>query len=227
MTIYQFPEDANRRSTGVATVEVNGWIIKARYTSFTLTLDTMAQRLTDMLTRFDWPDTTGTPTAAAFLQPCATPIEWTDAELAAKDEGQAIADAYFVKLGDFLASASLPTLMNRTNAEVALLAKSPTYCRAEEYTTHSIYRPVDATDRYILAYGDAGISMNVARSVNNKDADYRASYSDFSDTFTLPRFQSLPTPDQIVQLANEGRFLSKVDSAGVITIFTPKDKDKP
>lgn len=226
LTIYQFPEDANRRSTGLATVEVNGWMIKARYTSVTLTLDAMAQRLTEMLTRFDWPDITGTPTAAAFLQPCAAPIEWTDAKPAAKNDGQAIVDAYFAKLGDFLTSDPLPTLMVRTNAEAAPLAKSPTYCRAEEHSTHSIYRPVDATDRYILAYGDAGESMNVARSDNSKNTEYRASYSDFSDTFILPRFQSLPTPDQIVQLVNEGNFPSKVDSAGIITIVRPKNKNE-
>lgn len=212
LAIYQFPSGQPRRTTGLATVEVNGWITKVRYTSSTLTIEAMEKQILHMLADFARPDGKGSTAPATFIEPCATAMKWAKAKSSPVVGGDVIADAFSVKIGDFL------------GAETAHAPSDENFCRAELHPSNSIYRLNEAADSYILAHGDAGQFIAVSRLQDSDRPLYRASYSHYSDTYILPRFQSLPTPQQVTQLVNDNKFLARVDPAGHITLFTANIK---
>lgn len=85
-----------------------------------------------------------------------------------------------------------------------------------------MYRGLGVSNAYLLTFGDAGRTTNVYRSFDapGLPSGYAVTLGDVDgSTASLPYFDKLPRPEQVVAAIDKGDFIARTDGTGkTITI---------
>lgn len=180
------------RSTAIAIAPHGPWLVKVRLGSSRLDPAELDERLSAFVAALGWPAETANARPAVAVEPCATPLRFRRARIVR------------TAIEDML----IDTVAGSVSAE-GESGPPPVYCREPGATLEwSVYRPNGATNRYLIAVGDAGIAIEVGEAL-----DLAALLGDgrgrrrFSTTMlernaatSYPSFDRLPPPDQALDL---------------------------
>ena len=191
------------RSTALAVMPLNGWIVAIRMSATTLTADKLDAELQQFIAGIRWPKVVAAGTAARLVKPCATPLVFGKAK-------QVAAGA-----GDLLMSLMLPSLAASEKAKTPAKADdAPLWCRdGEGRTEYGVYRNMRADQGYTMALYDGGRSVSVFPSIMgqiDKTGTYSVSLTDVDgSTSVLPSFSAMPQPKQVWAVVSQGKVQGK------------------
>jgi hypothetical protein len=189
------------RSTALAVVPLGRWLLKIRMSSTRFDSAALDARLTAFIQALRWPAESRPAPAAAPIAPCSSALSFKRAKLVRPDLSQTLIDA-----------ALAGVMADRAEEQEEEPGPPPTYCRdAATLPPHGVYRPNAATDRYVIALGDAGIALSVEPSLGALLSDRRArprigmALLDRDSRDILPSFDRLPPPEQALKVAMESQ----------------------
>ncbi|WP_243402902.1 MULTISPECIES: hypothetical protein [Bacteria] len=191
------------RSTALAVMPLNGWIVAIRMSATTLTADRLDTELQQFIAGVRWPKATAAGTAARLVKPCATPLVFRKAKQVATGGG------------DLLMSLMLPSLAATEKAKTAAKPDdAPLWCReGDGRTEYGVYRDMRNDQGYTLALYDAGRSISVFPSIMGqieKTSIYSVSLTDVDgSTSVLPSFNAMPQPKQVWAVLSQGKVQGK------------------
>jgi len=191
------------KSTALAVMPMNGWILKVRMSSKSLGAAELDSRLATFISALRLPQLRAAP-AAAPIADCARPLGFRTAKMLKPDAAQTV----------------LGSLMTVAAADKAP-ATDVSYCRDPHQDMMSgIYRAGGSSDSYLLALGDAGrvASIRPALPLGRKaEPSYSVTLLDLGASRLYPSFDRLPGPDQVLGILQRSRPLS-VTKVGSNTI---------
>lgn len=208
--IEVFTTDSEFRSTGVILFPVNGFYVKIRASSKSRDAAGLEQFLLSGVNTIDWSSPQKEMAAAPVTDCPATLANRSPAKLAATNNKDRMMSAL---LGGIVAQAGA---LKTTRATI-------TFCREPGPSSipFGIYRPDAANERYMMALRDAGRAIIVGSSdltqiLSELKAAPRFSIGlvDLERTETFGDFQSLPLPDQAMEMIQKTAPLSVASTWG-------------
>lgn len=190
----------NFRSTALALVPAGEWILAVRITSSTLDAPGLEAKLNAILTGIGWATNIAQAPATEPVQPCADPLKFGKAKLLPPSLGNALMDAV----------AGIAAAKSDTDSSPAKPAPPAVYCKDPASTmNYGIYRANAESNAYVMAAGDAGISVLVGRTISlGSGPRYSVIVQQLDSDLSYPSFSRLPSPDQVWHLINEASPLS-------------------
>ena len=187
------------RSTAVAMVPLDGWLVVVRTTSSTLDEAEINARLDRIVGQIGWPSFA----KARAARPVAACAQTLKADKPAKMRG-----------GDPMLSAML-------SGSVAFANKNPAeeraghWCRdATRIDSAGLYRDDDGRQSYIIAMGDSGsgflVEPSLASLVTGGGKGWTTSFVQLDRSYIFPDFDRLPPPQQVIDLLQKGKPISEV-----------------
>ncbi|MEP2736446.1 MAG: hypothetical protein ABJP34_09110 [Erythrobacter sp.] len=188
------------RSTSVAIYSAGDWLVKLRVSSRSLDPDGLEEMVRDLIKRI--PALTGHSKRQSYvMEACLDEVNYADADRPNRGNSgsgnEGSSDALF-KPDDFI---------DRLKVKPDQTAK---YCREGDGGLQgSVYRPIGAKDRYMVAIGDSGASLKVAPaasldSVLSADSSEKPYFLVSLRTGDKVRvfmpFLTLPQPNQAMQV---------------------------
>ena len=206
------------RGTALALLPMGDWLVKVRYSSQTLDGPAVAARMPALLDALDWPRTVAAAAPAAPVTDCTTPLAYPVTAQVVRDE-QALSSSA-------LTSSLFSAALTRAEAKGKSEMPAPVWCRdTGPVQLGGVYRPGSATDRYLLAFSDAGRGVLVAQDelaalLNDKaKPQWSIALTDLGTTTYYPPMTALPRPDQVLT-AVDGPMLSRTTTWGRKTQVT-------
>jgi hypothetical protein len=211
---YAF-KDSDKGGTGLAMVPLGDWLIAIRLSSPTMTPPAVDATLLDLVSKIRWPaqppsgQSVATPVAA-----CATSLKTRKAKLIQPDLAQA------------LIGATLSNIAEQKAKERTKDARAPIFCRdGASLPEYAMYRSDMATDGYVLAIGDGGISASVFPGLSLTDRkEYAVTLATHDSHDTYPSFNALPDPKQVFSLVTSQRPISRAMRSGSDILIAPTGK---
>lgn len=201
-------------ATGLAMVPFGDWLIAIRLTSPVMTAAEVDASLLELIGKVRWPSPRPSEQVAVPVIPCANELKTRKAKLIQPDLAQA------------LIGATLSNLAEQKASEQAGRSKSPVFCRQGASTReYGMYRSDLATDGYVLALGDAGISASVFPGLSLSDRkEFAVTLSTHDSRDTYPSFNALPEPKQVYALVTSRGPMSRATRGANNIILAPTDK---
>lgn len=209
------------RSTAFAFVPLGAeWYVSFRYSSASLKPSELDARLREAITSLRWPKT-------IEVQPDAAPIAYCTAPLALSGPANPVEDKNAMAAA--LAAAITGVQIEPKDGKKPPPPPAITWCRdAGRYDgldSHGVYRPVDTTDRYLIAFGDAGVgamagpadgSLQLIEKELDKDAPpiWTIIVYELGKNSFYRRRDRLPSPDQLYAIITREPSQSSVTTWG-------------
>lgn len=202
------PKGGPYRSTGVMLFPVGEWYVKVRASSQTRPPAELGKWMDAALAEIGWPTTIANGPLAAPVTDCATPLVF-------EGESRDIS-------GDMMQDAIGAALVSAAAGEAKKEPVAVQWCRDRKLEgNQAVYRANAATDAYLLAVGDNGNGIEVARSIGSlpggakdKALRYGIMLHMAAQDINFASQDRLPSPDRILAIVNEGRFTSTVATWG-------------
>lgn len=202
----------NFRSTGVAIYRAGDWLVKMRISSRKLKVRELERMITSTLSQMS-PLADVAETPAYIIAPCATVMQFSDADAIEPDDAQNSA-----------ISAALGAL-SITNSEDAAIGDkaetTPTYCREGARDQRgNLYRPDASETEYLIALNDAGFSMEVTPQVwlaallpneDSSTATYQVKSATGLKTDIHTAYSGMPTPQQVLKSVFDEPVLASIN----------------
>lgn len=205
-----FRTESQFQSTGVILFPVNGFYAKIRASSKSRDGAGLEQLMLSAVNAVDW-RSRRTEAAAAPVKDCAAKLpDRSPAKLATMNSQDRMMSAL---IGGVIAQADA----------IKSTPSAITYCRETGPQTipYGIYRPDASNERYMMAIRDAGRAIYVGSSDLTQilsemktAARYSISLVDMERTATFGDFQSLPLPDQALEMVEKTAPLSVASTWG-------------
>lgn len=227
------PGKGRYRSTGFAFMPLGAeWYVAFRYSSVTLSPAELDGRLREVIATVQWPKRIDAQPAAAAIGNCTTPLALSGpANVVTSESEMAVTLASVAMLG-------VPDKQKKG----AKATPGPTisWCRDpgryEGLERHGVYRPLDTTDRYLLALGDAGVGVMVAPNPlvaelmpKGVGVGWTPTLFGLASSIVYKRRDRLPAPDQLFRIINTEGAEATITTWGKgsqITINTSAMSDK-
>ncbi|MBY8822349.1 hypothetical protein [Sphingomonas colocasiae] len=209
MIAIYMPSTGAYQSTGVALVPMGEWLVKIRYSSGTIAPDALAERIRGVLAALRWPGKLDDAPPAIPVEPCATSLPAQARSHPAPGDGASnLAGAMM----------SLPSLTGQFRAKGA---PPPRWCRDDGVEPKgNVYRPDDASDRYLIALSDAGRGISVRpdgfAGLIEPDAkpSWRIEMLDLSRITAFASQDRLPPPSQAIEIVRSGDYVTRTSTWG-------------
>lgn len=218
------------RSTAFAFMPLGAeWYVALRYSSVALKPDELDGRLRAVIAALQWPK-------MIDAQPDAAPIAYCTTPLALSGQANPVVDDNAMAAALLTSIVAIP--IGSKDRKKQPPAPAIRWCqdagRYDGLEGHGVYRPVDTTDRYLIAFGDAGVgamsgpadgSLEEFLKVKDKDAppNWTVTLLQLGKSSFYRRFDLLPPPDQLYAIVTREPSQSSVSSWGknsTITINT-------
>ncbi len=214
--IYATPDSRYATSTGLALFSVNGWYVKLRATSTTMSPEELAQLIDRTFAELTPPETEFSQQPVVAIAECAKRLEFKKKAKEAKtDDGASLLGSL---LGGLVANK---VAEEKASAEPG---EPVTWCRDGELNRMQVaYRANESTDSYLIALGDSGIGVSVAPdslgmllSDDKGKKDKRFSISVITDDQRInfvPQ-NRLPSFKRVLDVINDNRRVGSVSTWG-------------
>lgn len=204
------------KSTAAAYIPLGPeWYVSVRYSSASLAPEELDAHLRQVITTIGWPRKIEPQPDALPVTDCAQPL--VTSGNAKPVTGHKVGAAAL--LGGLMASAARDEKKQDAATEPAI-----TWCRDAgsyaELEAHGVYRPVGTSDRYLIAFQDAGRGLWVGpdglAALIDKDAapSWNIALVGISDTVHFASRDGLPTPAQALKISKTEAFTSKAATWG-------------
>lgn len=226
MAVYA-TDGGDFKSTGVAMLPLNGWIVKIRFTSAELTVAELASTLVPILNAIPWPEKISSGPPASKILPCKNRLKLVDKVGRIKPS---MTDALIGGLMGIPADDEADA-----NADKA---KPVIYCRdPQDFGQFSIYR-ADGTKRgYLMPLGDAGRAISVDRNEigglidGSQGNRYTPVLMQLDRNIVFPDLNKLPEPGTLMAATGDDAAISSVttwptSSGSTVTISVSPDEDQ-
>lgn len=213
-------EGGPMRSTAVALVPVDGWMIKLRLSSSTLDREAMAVRLDRTIAAIRWPSFAKAEPAYP-MAPCAELLNIAKPARPKRSDSKSMAAGML----DALIGSIEPKAPEANDAP----SKPVRWCR-DALTTGGggVYRADEAKDSYIIALGDGGVGMTVRPSLANllekNGKSWSVSLVQLERQIVFPVYDGIIQPQQAIALLENPKPISATTTwpeRGSITITLP------
>lgn len=210
------------RSTAIAFMPLGAdWYVSVRYSSKTLDGATLETHMRAVVAVLGWPQ-------KIAQQPAAIPVADCTSALALSGEAKPInrskAMGSALLFGALLSSASTDQKQEMAKDEPP--PPPVTWCRDLAASigmgSSGVYRPVGTTDRYLIAYQDAGrglmVEPDTLSALLDTDTKAKASWSvteyEVGAAGSYVPRDRLPPPDQALKIVGKEHFASKATTWG-------------
>ena len=199
------------RSTGIMLLPVNGFYAKIRASSKTRDAVALEQLMLSAVNAMKW--------TSSWRQAAATPVADCGSPLAARPQAKLAATS----TDDRMMSALLGGALAQAVTIDSKKSVSATYCRERgaPQIPYGVYRPAGSADSFLLALVDSGRAISVGNSAivqilaeQNKSSRISVSHVELEGTSTYAEFETLPLPDQVLQLVETTSPLSVASTWG-------------
>jgi hypothetical protein len=203
-------KNGSNKSTAIAVAPMDDWLLVVRMSSPSLDANALDGKLTTMLADIRWPAASAKSFAAAPVEACVDQLTFKRARLKQADLTQAL-----------IGSAVLNAAAKQAKEKAEKLEPAR-FCHDREGPNGEwgLYRNAAARDSYVLALGDAGRAITVARSfsnqlgLDNSSGSYSVSFLDLDSVMQFPDFDRMPSPEQAIALATQTRPISTTSQSG-------------
>lgn len=208
------------RSTAIAFMPLGAdWYVSLRYSSKILDGVTLETHVRAVVAALGWPEKIAPQPVAVPVENCATSLALSgEAKPIRRDKAMGSA----LLFGALLSSASTDEKKKTVKDEPA--AVPVTWCRDVAASigmgSSGVYRPAGTTDRYLIAYQDAGRGLMVEPATLSALLDTKAKESWSVTEYEvgaagsyIPR-DCLPPPDQALKIVRTEHFASKATTWG-------------
>lgn len=192
------------KSTGVAMLPLNGWLVKIRFTSAELTAAELATSLVPILNGMQWPDEIRSGPTAATILPCKESLKLSDKVDRIKPS---MTDALIGGLIGIPADDEAATGNDKT----------VTYCRdPQDFGQFAIYRADGTKDGYLMPLGDAGRAASVQKNEiggligGGPRKRYTPILMQLDRNIVYPDLNTLPTPRTLMAATGDDAAISSV-----------------
>ncbi|MFS2111269.1 hypothetical protein ACCC88_16385 [Sphingomonas sp. Sphisp140] len=189
------PGSGAYKSTGLAMIPLGEWLVAVRASSTELDPAALDARLGEIVGGIVWPDKVAASPAAVPVAACAGVLAYDPKAKPKKpDMGQALMGAALVGMGQDKAGEGDKAYKDQAVEEAS---PPPVWCREGTPTSdYGVYRADNADNGYLLAAGDAGVTIGIAPAfpLEGKKVGYTLSVGTLDRTFIYPNFDRLPAP---------------------------------
>lgn len=211
-------------TTSVAMAAIDGWLIKLRYSSATLTPQEVDARIAQAFAALRWPAKIAAQPAAMPIAACGDTLAFTGASKDVPED-----------LSASMANAMLSNIVDKKVSSGEAKVSAPiVWCR--DSTTArigTVYRPDNNRERYLLAISDAGRALIVGPNVGAAMLDkskkappsFNVQYVDLATTSIFGAQDRLPTPDRAIEIVEKSAPKTTVGTWGkerAINVTMPK-----
>lgn len=208
------------RSTAIAFLPLGpDWYVSVRYSSKTFDAATLETHVRAVVAALGWPQQIAPQPAATQIEDCTTPLALSG-NAKPIDRSNAMGSALL--FGALLSSASTDEKQEMAKNEPP--APPVMWCRdlaaSVGVGNAGVYRPVGTTDRYLIAYQDAGRGLMVEPDTLSGLLDEKAKpswsvteYEVGAAGSYIPR-DRLPAPDQALTIVTKEAYASKATTWG-------------
>jgi hypothetical protein len=214
--VYEPKGDAGFSSTGVALLPVGGWYVKLRVTSRNRTPAQLAEFIDEVLAEIRWPQKVAAA-AALPVVPCPKPLAFGKKSKDVTGGGMAE-----ILSGALMSAAAGDDSIEKTDAA----APAPVqWCRDTQLDGNlAVYRRAEASDSYLLAYGDNGNGVWAGPSSTNAimaeiekkkvATRYGVTLHTAGQDINFVSQDRLPSPERTIEIVNANRRASSVTTWG-------------
>ena len=214
----------NYKSTGLAVFEVEGWFVKVRATSQSLTPSELLVQMDEAIAALDLPQ--GDSPAAVPVADCETRLRFRgkSRDVASSDGAAALSSL----LGGLLVSAIAEERAQGKAGDAGDAAEEPgpvTWCRDQRIAdAQATYRANHSEDSYLLAFGDNGNAISVAPDTlasllsdgekKDKDQTYSLTLMTADRNLSLVSQDRMPRPSRAIELLENNRVVGSTRTWG-------------
>lgn len=177
------PGKSEFKSTALAMVPLDGWLVTIRISARNLDPATLDARLSDVIAAIGWPKGVADSTAATPVAACTNTLPFSRKAKLVRP-----------KLENNIMGALIASLASERKQDPG----AAVFCReGAGNLDYGVYRRSDSVDSYTMAVGDAGRVVNVypALSLDKSKPGFTLALADLSKTMVYPNFDKLPPPD--------------------------------
>lgn len=209
-----FPVTGVARGTGLAVIELGGWVVKFRMSSTTLSPPDLEPLLMQFVQQMGWPKKLPPMREAVALKNCENPIAFdTSARVADETNasilGAALSPGAQIAEGEKLLKSGKPL-------------EFPALCVHPARTTGGfyVYQFAETNNGYLIPLGDSGRALAVQPDPlaielrEDKKPVYRVTFQTHTQHTQFSAFLSLPSPDLALDTVKKGPALSQSDVFG-------------
>jgi len=182
------PGSGAYKSTGLAMIPLGEWLVAVRASSTELDPVALDARLGEIVGGIVWPDKVAASPAAVPVAACAGVLAYDPKAKPKKpDMAQALMGAVLLGIPADKIEKEAPDKAS----------PPPVWCReGTPGSDYGVYRADNATNAYLLAVGDAGVTIGVgpAFPLEGKKVGYTLSVGTLDRTLIYPNFDKLPAP---------------------------------
>ncbi|VWX60035.1 conserved exported hypothetical protein [Sphingorhabdus sp. 109] len=211
------------KSTGVAMLPLNGWLVKIRFTSAELSAEELAASLMPILHDIGWPEEIVSGPAATVILPCENALKLSDR---------------IKRIKPTMTDALSAGILNIPVDDTADGEEPGIYCRdPQDFGPFSIYRAGGSEDGYLMPLGDAGRAASVhanrlgGLTGGSREPRFTPVMMRLDQNIIFPDLDKLPTPGVLLSATGDGAAISAVttwppSSGSTITVNVPADEDQ-
>jgi hypothetical protein len=231
MRVVQGAQGGALLATGAVVIPAGSWLVTMRMSSRKLDPAALDAQLASAATALRVPAPAKALPAAVPVEACTDTLSLKPAKRigSKKNSSDALMNA-------LLGAALVNGVQNQTNAEKgkdgnadkddtedSAAPFTATLCRDSTSTIdHGLYRIPGDTDRYVIALGDAGVTLTAApnsfAALLNQPRSYDLHLTVFDKTMIYAPFASLPTPEQAMQVLDNEKPSAEVSGENGTTI---------
>ena len=182
------PGSGSYKSTGLVMIPLGEWLVAVRASSTELDPAALEARLGEVVAGIVWPEKVAASPSAVPVAACTGVLAY---DRKAKPKKPDIAQA-------LMGAVLFGVVEEKAKKKEAEKASPPTaWCREGTPTQdYGVYRADDSTNAYVLAAGDAGVTINVAPAfpLEGKKVGYMLGLRTVDRTLIYPNFDKLPSP---------------------------------
>ncbi|MBO9574484.1 MAG: hypothetical protein J7494_01985 [Sphingobium sp.] len=202
-SVHAVQDSTRFRSTAVAMIPLDGWLVTARFSSATLDPTGLRARMDKVLGGISWPAFDGALAADPVIA-CAKSLKLDK-------------PAKVVTGGNDMAAALLGAVAVsvRQDEKAGKAPKAPPahWCRETVLANGSgVYRANNAEDSYVIAVGDSGVGLSVAPGLAGLLGEGKKGWTPnlvlLDRQLVFRDFDRLPQTDQMIELLEKGRPIS-------------------
>lgn len=216
--VYEPGPNSSMASTGLAVIEVNGWYVKLRFSSQSLTTDQASEWIDEALKDLVVGDVAAPKAMIAPIGDCPVELNYKNRTRDVKADGAA------QLLGGLLGAMAIDGSISELE-ETDEDSSPVTWCRDSFIEPgQASYRNIESENAYLLALGDNGSAISVApdgaaallaaADGKNSELSYSVTLIREAKNLSFAPQNRFPSPKRVLKMLEKGEVVSSISTWG-------------